>query len=307
MLYIYVYPISHDAYFDPLLFRSQHSTDNCCAGGGGGWGPQSQSMCHISVVSALGAQVCRHSYDVSVVYRGACIAVQCSNSVNPDQRKRLGPLGSDNSRSPSPGISLRQELNCAKENCRPTNQATKSARQFQVCIWRNWAVDRNLTMWLRSFVCKRLQYRFVSCAWRSKICVQTCVCTDLWQICVRTLDLCMHTANNTSWPHVSQLGCSGQAWKLCWSFQRVSSRKSAGRKRPHQVCRCSWPVCWARKCTWPANRCKAFHSLLRWTSKPDQAVVLLSRRPFDTAGVQGLLEKSLESELLFQNDVYCKV
>ena len=48
-------------------------------------------------------------------------------------------------------------------------------------------------------------------------------------------------------------------------------------------------------------------SLLRWTSKPDQAVVLLSRRPFDTAGVQGLLETSLESELLFQNDVYCKV
>ncbi|DBB15780.1 TPA: hypothetical protein ACH3X3_003981 [Trebouxia sp. C0006] len=55
-----------------------------------------------------------------------------------------------------------------------------------------------------------------------------------------------------------------------------------------------------------SDRTKFVAVLGRWTSKPDQAVVLLSRRPFDTAGVQGLLETSLESELLFQNDVYSK-
>ena len=44
----------------------------------------------------------------------------------------------------------------------------------------------------------------------------------------------------------------------------------------------------------------------RWHDKPDKGIILLSRRPFDSANVQEMLATSPSSELEFQNDVYAK-
>ncbi len=45
----------------------------------------------------------------------------------------------------------------------------------------------------------------------------------------------------------------------------------------------------------------------RWSAKPEKAVLLLSRRPFDESGVQAMLDSSPKSEIQFQNDIYAKV
>lgn len=55
----------------------------------------------------------------------------------------------------------------------------------------------------------------------------------------------------------------------------------------------------------------AFHLIysyasVRWHNKPDKGIILLSRRPFDSASVQEMLATSPSSELEFQNDVYAK-
>lgn len=45
----------------------------------------------------------------------------------------------------------------------------------------------------------------------------------------------------------------------------------------------------------------------RWADKPDQAIVLLHRRPFDSSAVHDILTKQTPTSVHFANDVYAKV
>ena len=57
------------------------------------------------------------------------------------------------------------------------------------------------------------------------------------------------------------------------------------------------------------HRLKAWSDRLdcRWVDKPDQAVVLLSKRPFESSVVTDILSDKTDTLVQFENDVYAKV